>query len=58
MDNMCQQCAYLVYDEEEDEYICDAQMDEDDYSRLTQSGFKSCPYYRNGDEYRVVRHQM
>jgi hypothetical protein len=22
------------------------------------SGAKECPYYRSGDEYKVVRHQM
>jgi hypothetical protein len=33
-------------------------MDEDDYSRMIQGNAGSCPYYRNGDEYRVVRKQM
>ena len=58
MDNLCSQCAFLVYDEDYEEYVCDARMDEDDYSRLSQSGYKQCPYYRNGDEYLVVRSQM
>ena len=58
MDNICSSCAYLIYDEDYEEYICDCQMDEDDYSRILQGGYKSCPYYRNGDEYRVVRKQM
>ena len=31
MDNLCSQCAYLVYDDEMDEYVCDVRMDEDDY---------------------------
>ena len=44
----CDTCAYYFYDEEY----------EDDYSRLVSKGFKECPYYTNGDEYRVVRHQM
>ena len=52
------QCAYLIYDEEYEEYVCDARMDEDDYSRLNQNGYRQCPYYRNGDEYLVVRRQM
>ena len=58
MDNLCSQCAYLIYDEEYEEYVCDARMDEDDYSRLNQSGYRKCPFYRNGDEYLVVRRQM
>ena len=57
MDTICQQCAYLIYDEDYEEYVCDAQMDEDDYSRLSAGGYRNCPYYRNGDEYRVVRKQ-
>ena len=58
MDALCSSCAYLTYDEDYEEYICDAQMDEDDYYRELESREKGCPYYRNGDEYRVVRHQM
>ena len=30
----CSSCAYYIYDEEYDEYVCDAAMDEDDYVRL------------------------
>jgi hypothetical protein len=33
-------------------------MDEDDMARMMQSAVKECPYYRSGDEYKVVRHQM
>ena len=36
----------------------DIDIDEDDYSRLVEGHFRDCPYYTNGDEYRVVRHQM
>ena len=58
MDNLCSECAYLTYDEEYGEYVCDAEVDEDDYYRLLTGSFKSCPYYRNGDEYKVVRKQL
>ena len=54
----CEECQYYTYDEDYEEYVCDMDMDEDDYSRLMTRGFKECPYYRNGDEYKVVRHQM
>ena len=57
----CDTCSYFVYDEEYEEWFCSAQMDEDDLARLMQSeGRKSagrCPYWVNGDEYAVVRHQ-
>lgn len=58
--NQCETCAYYEYDEEFDEYYCSVNMDEDDYGRLvSESGGRStCPYYRDGDEYKVVRHQM
>ena len=58
MNALCSACAYLLYDEDTQEYICDAQMDEDDFNRLSQSGYRQCPFYRNGDEYQVVRKQM
>jgi hypothetical protein len=47
-----------MYDDETEEYICDINMDEDDYSRLVSNHFKECPYFKDGDEYKVVRHQM
>lgn len=54
----CDDCAFYIYDEDYDEYYCSADMDEDDYSRLITGQYKSCPLWRNGDEYAVVRHQM
>ena len=54
----CDKCAYNVYDDEDECYYCEVDMDEDDAVRLSQGQYKECPYYRNGDEYAVVRHQM
>lgn len=54
----CDTCAFNVYDDDEDGYICDVDMDEDDYARFLTSKYYTCPFYRNGDEYAVVRHQM
>lgn len=57
-------CAYYAYDEKYDDYFCEADMDEDDYARLVgESGVtgkprSSYPLYRDGDEYKVVRHQI
>ncbi len=53
----CESCNNYVYDEEEEAYFCEQDMDEDDYGRLISSERKTCPFYRNGDEYKVVRHQ-
>ena len=55
---ICEDCAYYGYDEEFEEYLCSADLDEDDYARMVQGGYKRCPLWKNGDEYAVVRHQM
>ena len=58
MAGSCEMCANYVYDEVEDYYYCDVNLDEDEFLRFMDSDYKECPYYRNGDEYAVVRHQM
>lgn len=54
----CDYCNNYVYDEEDESYYCAVDMDEDDYMRLLTSKETECPYFRNGDEYLVVRKQM
>ena len=54
----CDTCAYFAYDDDYEDYVCDINMDEDDYRRLVESHYKECPFYRDGDDYKVVRHQM
>ncbi len=54
---LCDMCANYCYDEEYDEYYCDISLDEDEYLRFLSSSNDNCPYYKNGDEYEVVRHQ-
>lgn len=54
----CELCANYVYDDEFEEYCCDINMDEDEFVRFINSRYETCPYYRNGDEYKVVRKQM
>ena len=56
--NSCDTCAYCGYDEDYGEYVCDIDMDEDEYIRFLSDHHSQCPYYRNGDEYLVVRSQM
>ena len=58
MSSSCEYCANYVYDEDDDEYYCDANLDEDEFMRLVENNYRECPYYRSGDEYSVVRHQM
>ena len=54
----CDTCANYTYDEEYEEYVCDVNMDEDDFVRFMTNKRETCPYYSNGDEYKVVRKQM
>ena len=54
----CERCAYYSYDEYAEEYVCDVNMDEDDLIKLSSRNYKECPYFRDGDEYKTVRHQM
>lgn len=55
---VCETCAFYTYDEEFEDFYCDMDMDEDDVARLLASPVSECPYYRNGDEYETVRHQI
>lgn len=54
----CEFCNNYEYDEEMEEYVCEVDMDEDDYARFLSTNYKECPYYQSNDEYKVVRHQM
>ena len=54
----CETCTYYTFDEDYEEYVCDMDMDEDEYIRLISDSHYECPYYRNGDDYRIVRKQM
>lgn len=56
MAGTCDDCAFNAYDEETDEYICEAYLDEDELCRLLERG-GPCPYYRSGDDYDLVRRQ-
>lgn len=53
----CNDCLYYEYDEDFDEYVCLANLDEDDMARLISGNYKECPFYRPGDEYTIVRKQ-
>ena len=59
MDAMCEQCMHLYYDDEYEDWLCSAcdVMDEDDVARQLGQKQKSCPFFRPGDEYTIVRRQ-
>ena len=54
----CDSCMYYEYDEEYECYTCEMDLDEDDLAHFMLDHKFECPYYRFGDEYTIVRHQM
>lgn len=54
----CETCMYYEYDEEYEYYTCQMNLDEDEMGRFIQGTSYDCPYYRNGNEYTIVRKQM
>ena len=58
MATSCESCGNFVYDDEDECYVCDMNLDEDDMVRFLTGTFDNCPYYQLDNEYLVVRHQM
>lgn len=54
----CDYCSYYMYDEEDETYYCEKDLDEDEMYRFLTGASRECPYFQYGDEYRIVRHQM
>lgn len=54
----CDRCMYYEYDEEYECYVCSVYMDEDEVARFLQRKNKKCPYFRQGDEYQIVKKQI
>ena len=54
----CETCRNYVYDEDYEYYVCDMDLYEDEMYRFSTGTYHDCPYFRLGDEYRVVRKQM
>lgn len=55
--NQCEQCLNYSYDMEVDEYYCAFHFDQDEYEKLLYSKRVSCPYFRAGNEYTIVKKQ-
>lgn len=53
----CDYCVNYEYDEEYECYECIVNMDEDDMYRYIRDKSKGCPYFRLGDEYKIVQKQ-
>ncbi len=56
--DICEECNNYMYDDEEECYICEMDLDEDDMVRFLTGNNANCPYYQSNNEYEVVKHQM
>lgn len=57
---LCDECRYLSFDEDSEEYFCDLVLDEDEYVRLLEEAGngKPCKYFiKDLGEYGIVRKQ-
>ena len=55
--DQCETCAWYYYDEEWEGYVCGRELAAEEYARLVQGGYRQCPYYQDGDEYKIARQQ-
>ena len=46
------------YDDDYECYTCEINLDEDEMVKFITGNFNQCPYFKMGDEYRIVRKQM
>ena len=54
---ICDTCARLEYDEQMQEYYCNANIDEDDMYRMMQGSQRDCPFYLLNDDYALAKKQ-
>ena len=55
----CENCMYYEYDYDLEEYYCSQScLDEDDIAKMAMDSHYHCPYYREGNEYTIVRKQI
>lgn len=47
-----------TYDDDYECYTCEVNLDEDEMVKFITGNFHQCPYFKMGDEYRIVRKQM
>ena len=53
----CESCLYIERDEVTGEDYCTVFLDEDDMAKLSYRSHKACPYYKDGDDYTIVKKQ-
>lgn len=56
-ESRCDFCAYYDYDEENEQYVCDIDLDEDEMVNFLSYSTQNCPYFNPYDEYKIVEKQ-
>nr|WP_314459149.1 DUF6472 family protein [uncultured Clostridium sp.] len=54
----CEYCMYYQYNEDYEYYECAINLDEDEMMRFLSDSHRSCPHFKYGDDYSVVKKQM
>ena len=57
MASCCDECMFYDYDQDGDEYFCDAELDEDEMERFLKGTSTACPFYRPGGDYKTASRQ-
>lgn len=52
----CERCSNYNYDDELEEYVCDAPFDQDSMERML-NGERRCPFYIENAEYKTAGRQ-
>lgn len=53
----CECCAYYYYDELQDSYCCEVNLDEDEMYKFLSCAQNECPYFLFFDEYDLAKKQ-
>ena len=54
----CEYCMYYQYNENFEYYECAINLDEDEMMRFLSDSHQSCPHFKYGDDYSIVKKQM
>lgn len=57
MSDKCDNCINYIYNDEYEIYECLVNLDEDEMYNFMKGSFDNCPYFKQYDEYGLVRKQ-
>lgn len=58
MKSNCEYCMNYRYDYDYETYVCDKDLDQDEMYLFISDKYDNCPYYQQGDEYKIVNKQI